>query len=85
MIDDKLIPTVRAEGSLHGAGDGSAGVDIAKNSAIFGVVAVVMSVALRQEDLDVGILLVALLEQPAVGRIGHRQRHFELMAMCSLA
>lgn len=41
MIYDDLVAPVRPEGGLNGLSDGAAGIDIANNSSIFGVVAVV--------------------------------------------
>ncbi len=39
VVDDDLVAAVGAERGLDGLGDGSAGVDVAKDGAIFGVVA----------------------------------------------
>lgn len=41
MIYDNLVATIGSERRLNGLGDCAAGVDVANNSSIFGVVAVV--------------------------------------------
>ncbi len=40
VVDDDFIAAVRSERGLDGGGDGAAGVDVAHDGAIFGVVAV---------------------------------------------
>jgi hypothetical protein len=42
VVDDDLVAAVGAQGSLNGAGDGLAGLDVADNSSILSVVAVSM-------------------------------------------
>jgi hypothetical protein len=41
VVDYDFVATVGAEGGLDGRGDGAAGVDVAQNGAIFGIVAVI--------------------------------------------
>ena len=74
VVDDQLIPPVRPERGLHGAGNGSAGINVAKNGAIFCIVAgqavsVSLLGALDEVGMWEGLLLVAGFEEPAVGCI----------------
>jgi hypothetical protein len=39
VVDDNLVATVGTQRGLHGLGDGAAGIDVAKDGAILGVVA----------------------------------------------
>lgn len=39
MVDDNLVPAIGAERGLHGGGYGAAGVDVAQDGAIFGIIA----------------------------------------------
>lgn len=39
VVDDDFVAAVRAQGGLDGGGDCAAGVDVAVDGAIFGVVA----------------------------------------------
>lgn len=43
VVDDDLVAAVGTEGGLHGLGDGTAGIDVAEDGAIFGIVAVEQS------------------------------------------
>ena len=44
VVDDEFVAAVGAEGCLDCAGDCSTGIDVADDGAVFGVVAVVLSV-----------------------------------------
>jgi hypothetical protein len=41
VVYDDLVAAIGPEGSLNGLGNGAAGVDVANNSSIFSIVAVV--------------------------------------------
>jgi hypothetical protein len=83
MVDDDLVAAVGTERGLDGRGDGAAGIDVSEDGAIFGIVAggqsgevvtaMVTVVAGRTVDGGVkrqDLLVVALLEQASVRRIG---------------
>jgi hypothetical protein len=42
VVDDDLVAAIGTQGSLNGAGDGLAGLDVADNSSILRVMAVLM-------------------------------------------
>lgn len=47
VVDDDFVAAVGAEGALDCLGYGAAGVDVAQDGAVFGVVAVVILEAVR--------------------------------------
>ena len=77
MVYYDLVAAIGTEGGLDGLGNGSAGIDVADDSSIFGVVAGAgwlvgfiqpwWGLRLGTE----GILLVALLEEPGVRGAGY--------------
>jgi hypothetical protein len=71
VVDDDLVAAIGSERCLYGRGDGSAGVDVADDGAIFSIIASEeLSVSLNLvQDIVKSLLLVARLEQPRVGRI----------------
>jgi len=78
VIDDDFVAAIRTEGSLYGGSDGSARINVAQDCAVFGIVAVVLLDPIFCAVVrGTSSLLVAWLEQPAVGGVGYRQRHAE--------
>jgi hypothetical protein len=77
MVHDDLVATVRAQRGLYRRGNGAAGIDIAEDGAIFGVVAIgtQSGYELREGPGWQHLLLVALLEEARIWRVGYRERH----------
>lgn len=72
MVDDQLIPAIGPQRGLDGAGDGPAGVDVAQDGAIFGVVArLLLAYVVHGGGCGAGILLITGLEKAAVGCVGY--------------
>lgn len=82
MIDNDLVATVGTKRGLNRRGDGTAGLDVAQNGAILGIVArfaVSILVAKLPSAHDGGVTelspVVALFEKALVGRVGDVERH----------
>ena len=76
MVDDDLVATIRSEGCLDGLGYCSACFYIPYHSTVFGLVAAIVLVRFFCWWDWPEILLVALLEETAIRRAGHRKRHY---------
>lgn len=76
MVDDDLVATIRSQGCLDGLGYCSACFYIPYHSTVFGLIAAMMLVGFFWWRGGPGILLVALLEETAIWRTGHRKRHY---------
>jgi hypothetical protein len=77
VVYDNLIAAIGSERGLNGLGNGTASVDVANNSAIFSVVAVVgwLAVCTRCCEVEQVVLLVAVLEEARIWGVGYRERH----------
>jgi hypothetical protein len=77
VVYDDLVAAIGSERGLYGLGNGTASVDVANNSSIFGVVAVVGVVSSVYWDggVERELLLVAVLEQASIWGVGYRERH----------
>jgi hypothetical protein len=77
VVYDDLVAAIGSERGLNSLGNRAAGVDVANNSAILCVVAVVGVVSCTYCDGGVrrGLLLVAVLEQASIRGAGYRERH----------
>lgn len=58
MVDDDLVAAIRTQRGLDGRGYGTAGVDVAQNGSIFGIVAkrgkdIEISIWIREDGMDV--------------------------------
>jgi hypothetical protein len=74
VVDHEFVAAVGSKGGLDGAGDGAAGVDVAEDGAIFGIVTDVLLVErLVCLVLRYFLLLVAWFEEPAVWGVGYRE------------
>ena len=52
MVDDDLVSPVRTKRGLHGLRDGSAGIDVANDGAIFGIIAMRVSYGAAKFDIE---------------------------------
>jgi hypothetical protein len=77
VVYDNLVTAIGSQRGLNGLGNGTAGVDVANNSAIFSVVAVVgwLAVRTKRSWVESVILLVAVLEEARIRGVGYRERH----------